>query len=75
MQQIIVLQQGSDPYGVIQSYTAEGFRLVEVQNHIDGDRMIFSDDAPIKSLKEQYASAKTDSERLDVIARRLGLKE
>ena len=74
MQQIIVLQQGSDPYGVIQSYTAEGLRLVEVQNHIDGDRMIFSDDAPVQSLHAQYAAAKTDSERLAVVARKLGLE-
>jgi hypothetical protein len=73
MQRVETVTEDTDTIKLVQDCAKVGLRLVEVQKHIDGERMIFSNDPPVKGLKEQYAEAKADSERIAIIAQQLGL--
>lgn len=69
------IEKSSDKEQLVAEQKAKGFALVEDQIHKDGHHLIFAS-APRESQidwKTIYAAAKTDSERIAIIAQKLGL--
>ncbi|MDD4985834.1 MAG: hypothetical protein PHQ43_08600 [Dehalococcoidales bacterium] len=72
MELVIDYNDSTEKAEIVTSQNMKGLILVEDQIYEDGRHLIFADKLPLDP-KEIYAAAKADSERIAIIAQKLGL--